>query len=82
MTPAPTMTPVPTPLPGSGLGGLPEQGVRWLGDHCGGCAPGWFGPACESQCPSTNIAPCSGNGACDDGLTVCTPSQPHPNGVK
>ena len=33
------------------------------------CDPGWFGTACDQQCPPNATHPCNDHGKCDDGST-------------
>ena len=40
----------------------------WAGATCGACARGYYGPACDTECPGGAQRPCSGHGACDGGV--------------
>uniref|UniRef100_H3CCR8 Stabilin 2 n=1 Tax=Tetraodon nigroviridis TaxID=99883 RepID=H3CCR8_TETNG len=43
------------------------------------CCPGFWGPDCAAECPERADTPCSGHGACSDGLGgtgVCSCQQP------
>eukprot|EP01065_Artemidia_motanka_P005365 TRINITY_DN1259_c15_g1_i1.p1 TRINITY_DN1259_c15_g1~~TRINITY_DN1259_c15_g1_i1.p1 ORF type:complete len:6161 (+),score=1442.86 TRINITY_DN1259_c15_g1_i1:2253-18485(+) len=50
---------------------------HWAGHDCSECEGGWWGVACESECPGTHCNPCFGHGACFDGPCPpegCAPS--------
>ena len=41
---------------------------HWNGSTCGDCQPGYYGPLCRQQCKGGACNPCSGHGACSDGV--------------
>jgi len=50
-------------------------GSAATGIVCPGCAPGYYGSDCLSECPGGAAAPCGNHGTCDDdidGTGVCT----------
>ena len=38
----------------------------WSGAACSNCQPGYYGAACQTQCPGGACKPCNSHGACSD----------------